>query len=69
MTDHSLARGRKKSGQAELPRVSWSAAWAQGGEDIGDRCDLSLPLDESTAREERYAQAIVRSLTTNPYCS
>jgi hypothetical protein len=42
---------------------------AKGGQDIGDRCDLGLPLDESTAREERHAQAIVRSLRTIPYCS
>ena len=37
-------RGKRKRGQQLFWSVSWSTAWAQGGRDIGHRCDLDLPL-------------------------
>ncbi len=55
-------------GQTLFWSVSWSAAWAQGGQEETDAiwaCHSGEPI----AREERHALAIVRSLRINPYCS
>jgi hypothetical protein len=56
-------------GQTFFWSVSWSAAWAQFGQDIGHRCDVGLPLLQANRTLGGHALAIVSSLRINPYCS